>query len=144
MTSASPQPSAEPACPEPAPAAAPASAAPSAASPEAAPAPGAVAGRRISGQVWAALGIVYVVWGSTYLAIRIVVETMPPFLSAGVRFLTAGLLLAGLLAWRQGPAALRVSPRQLGSAALVGLLLLIGGNGMVVLAERSVPSAWRR
>jgi drug/metabolite transporter (DMT)-like permease len=83
---------------------------------------------------------VYVVWGSTYLAIRIVVETMPPFLSAGARFLTAGLLLAGLLAWRQGPAALRVPPRQLASAALVGLLLLIGGNGMVVLAERSVPS----
>ncbi|MEU6878331.1 EamA family transporter [Streptomyces sp. NPDC046712] len=102
-------------------------------------APGA-ASRRISGAVWAALGIVYVVWGSTYLGIRIVVETMPPFLSAGFRFVVAGLLLAGLIAWRQGPAALRVSRAQLGSAALVGLLLLLGGNGLVVLAETSIPS----
>ena len=97
-------------------------------------------GRRLSGAGWGALGIVYVVWGSTYLAIRVVVETMPPFLSGAVRFVTAGLLLAGLLVWRQGPAALRVTPRELGSAVTVGLLLLVGGNGLVVLAERSVPS----
>ncbi|KQV04477.1 MULTISPECIES: EamA family transporter [unclassified Kitasatospora] len=90
--------------------------------------------------VWGALAIVYVVWGSTYLAIRIAVETMPPFLSAAARFITAGLLLAGLVAWRQGPAALKVTPRQLASAGLVGLMLLLGGNGMVVLAEQDVPS----
>jgi drug/metabolite transporter (DMT)-like permease len=96
--------------------------------------------RRISGRVWAALGIVYVVWGSTYLAIRIVVETMPPLLSAASRFVVAGVLLAGLVAWRQGPSALRVTRRQLASAVTVGLMLLVGGNGMVVLAERSVPS----
>ncbi|MBT2442819.1 EamA family transporter [Streptomyces sp. ISL-36] len=96
--------------------------------------------RRISGAVWAALGIVYVVWGSTYLGIRIVVETMPPFLSAGLRFVVAGLLLAGLIAWRQGPSTLRVTRPQLASAALVGLLLLLGGNGLIVLAETSVPS----
>ncbi|MEU7073829.1 EamA family transporter [Streptomyces narbonensis] len=96
--------------------------------------------RRITGAVWAALGIVYVVWGSTYLGIRIVVETMPPFLSAGVRFVTAGLLLAGIIAWRQGPAALKVTRRQLGSAVLIGLLLILGGNGLVVLAETSIPS----
>ncbi|WP_082119831.1 EamA family transporter [Saccharothrix sp. ST-888] len=96
---------------------------------------------RISGAAWAALAIVYVVWGSTYLAIRIAVETMPPFLSATARFVTAGLLLAALLVWRQGPSALRVTPRRLGSAALVGVLLLLGGNGLVVLAEQSgVPS----
>ncbi|KOX26035.1 EamA family transporter [Streptomyces sp. NRRL F-6491] len=96
--------------------------------------------RRITGAVWAALGIVYVVWGSTYLGIRVVVETLPPFLSGGARFVTAGLLLAGIIAWRQGPAALRVTRRQLGSALLVGLLLVLGGNGLVVLAETSVPS----
>ncbi|MFF8279492.1 EamA family transporter [Streptomyces lateritius] len=96
--------------------------------------------RRISGAVWAALGIVYVVWGSTYLGIRIVVETMPPFLSAGLRFVVAGLLLTALIAWRQGLSALRVTRVQLGSAALVGLLLLLGGNGLIVLAETSVPS----
>ncbi|MFF2569161.1 EamA family transporter [Streptomyces sp. NPDC058084] len=100
----------------------------------------APAPRRIPVAVWAALGIVYVVWGSTYLGIRIVVETLPPFLSAGARFITAGLLLAGIIAWRQGPAALKVSPRQLASAVGVGLLLILGGNGLVVLAETSVPS----
>ncbi|MER8182289.1 EamA family transporter [Kitasatospora sp. NPDC094015] len=100
----------------------------------------APAGPRISGAVGAALGIVYVVWGSTYLAIRVVVETMPPFLSAAARFLAAAPLLALLVTWRQGPGALRVTARQFGSAALVGLLLLVGGNGLLVLAERSVPS----
>ncbi|MGW7432955.1 EamA family transporter [Streptomyces sp. NPDC054861] len=96
--------------------------------------------RRISGAVWVALGIVYVVWGSTYLGIRIVVETMPPFLSAGARFVTAGLILAALIAWRQGPKALKVTRRELASAVVVGLLLILGGNGLVVLAETTVPS----
>ncbi|ORT56166.1 EamA family transporter [Streptomyces sp. CB03238] len=96
--------------------------------------------RRISGAVWAALAIVYVVWGSTYLGISVVVETMPPFLSAGVRFVVAGALLAVLLAWRHGPGVLKVSRPQLASAAVVGLFLLLGGNGLVVLAETSVPS----
>ncbi|MEU2182775.1 EamA family transporter [Streptomyces thermolilacinus] len=95
---------------------------------------------RISGTVWAALAIVYLVWGSTYLAIRIAVETMPPFLSAGARFVVAGLLLAALLAWRHGPGVLKVTRAQLASAAVVGVLLLLGGNGLVVLAETSVPS----
>ncbi|MBT2406987.1 MULTISPECIES: EamA family transporter [unclassified Streptomyces] len=95
---------------------------------------------KVTGAVWAALAIVYVVWGSTYLGIRIVVETMPPFLSAGARFITAGLLLAGIVAWRHGPAALKATRAELGSAVLVGLLLILGGNGLVVLAETSVPS----
>ncbi|MDJ0384215.1 EamA family transporter [Streptomyces sp. G-G2] len=97
--------------------------------------------RPVSAAVWAALAIVYVVWGSTYLGIRIVVETMPPFLSAGARFVCAGLLLAALVAWRGGgPGALRVTRAQLGSAVAVGLLLVLGGNGLVVLAETAVPS----
>lgn len=94
----------------------------------------------LPGAVWAALGVVYVVWGSTYLAIRIVVESMPALLSGAIRFLTAGALLLGLLAWRQGVGALRVTRRQLASAALVGVLLLVGGNGLVVLAEGRIPS----
>ncbi|MEU9104607.1 EamA family transporter [Streptomyces xanthophaeus] len=96
--------------------------------------------RTITGAVWTALALVYVVWGSTYLGIRIVVQTMPPFLSAGVRFITAALLLAAIVAWRYGPAALKATGTQLRSAALVGLLLILGGNGLVVLAETSVPS----
>jgi drug/metabolite transporter (DMT)-like permease len=89
-----------------------------------------------------ALLIVYVVWGSTYLGIAISVETLPPLLSAGTRFVTAGVILGGLLMLRRGgPRTLRVSRRRFGGAALVGLLLLAGGNGMVVLAEsRHVPS----
>lgn len=91
-------------------------------------------------QLWAALLIVYVVWGSTYLAIRVVVETMPPFLAAGVRFLTAGAVLAAILAVRSGPSRLRITRRELASAALVGLLLLCIGNGGVSVGEQSVPS----
>ncbi|MFJ9952146.1 EamA family transporter [Kitasatospora sp. NPDC091207] len=94
----------------------------------------------LGGAVWLALAVVYVVWGSTYLAIRIALETMPSFLSAGARFVVAGLLLAGFVLFRQGRAGLRVDRRRLGSSALVGLLLLTGGNGLVVLGENSVPS----
>ncbi|WP_306327118.1 EamA family transporter [Streptomyces venezuelae] len=126
---------------DPAPEASPAAAELSTAAPgPTAPTAPAVPARRITGAVWAALGIVYVVWGSTYLGIRIAVETMPPFLSAGARFVTAGLLLTGIIAWRQGPAALKVTRRQLGSAVLIGLLLILGGNGLVVLAETGIPS----
>jgi drug/metabolite transporter (DMT)-like permease len=96
-----------------------------------------------------ALGTVYVVWGSTYLAIAYVVETLPPLLSAAVRFLAAGgLLIAFLLAqdrWRgrRDPAAARLPRPRLvewRTAVIVGGLLLLGGNGMVMLAERTVPS----
>lgn len=90
--------------------------------------------------VWTALGIVYLVWGSTYLAIAITVETLPPLLSAGIRFLFAGSLIVGWLAVRGQGATLRVTRSQLGGAALVGTLLLASGNGLVVLAERTVPS----
>ncbi|MEP6693141.1 MAG: EamA family transporter [Chloroflexota bacterium] len=90
--------------------------------------------------VWSALGVVYLVWGSTYLAIAIAVQTLPPLLSAGLRFLVAGVLLGAWLALRHGRAVFRVGLAQLGGAALVGCLLLAGGNGLVVLAERTVPS----
>ncbi|MEU4741067.1 EamA family transporter [Actinosynnema sp. NPDC023658] len=86
---------------------------------------------------WAALGVVYVVWGSTYLAIRFTIESMPPLLSGGMRFLAAGAVLALLVAWRGG---LRMTRRQFGSAVLLGVLLPAWGNGLVVLAEQSVAS----
>src|ERR671937_2517242 len=88
--------------------------------------------------LWSALGTVYLVWGSTYLAIAIAVETLPPLLSAGLRFLTAGLLICLWLAVRR--ASLRATLSEVAGAATVGLLLLAGGNGLVVLAERTVPS----
>jgi drug/metabolite transporter (DMT)-like permease len=96
--------------------------------------------RSVTPIVWTALGVVYVVWGSTYLGIRIVIETMPPLLGGAVRFITAGVLLGAVLAIRHGPGVLRVSPRALGSVALVGVLLLSFGNGMVSIAEQHISS----
>ena len=91
-------------------------------------------------QVWAALVVVYIVWGSTYLAIRIVVETMPPLLSAAARHLLAGLILFAFIAIRHGFGALRLSRQEWTAAGFVGLALLLGGNGLVMLGERDVPS----
>jgi len=87
--------------------------------------------------VVAAFAAVYVIWGSTYLAIRFALETMPPFGMAGVRFLIAGGLLYGWMRWRGAPRPQWIEWR---SAAIVGVLLLVGGNGGVVWAELSVPS----
>jgi drug/metabolite transporter (DMT)-like permease len=88
-------------------------------------------------KVWLALLAVYIVWGSTYLAIRFAVETIPPFLMAGVRFLVSGLIL---YIWRRLAGDPNPSPRQWRSAVLVGLLLLLGGNGVVSWAEQHVAS----
>lgn len=95
---------------------------------------------RASWLAWAALGVVYVVWGSTYLAIRFSVETMPPLLSAGARFLVSGALLCLAVLVFAGRGGFRMTWRQFGTAALVGLLLPGWGNGLVVVAERHVAS----
>ena len=84
-----------------------------------------------------ALLAVYVIWGSTYLAIRIALEGFPPFLMAGVRFVIAGAVLAAVLRARGVSWPTR---RQWRGAAIVGGLLLLGGNGGVVFAEQSVAS----
>jgi drug/metabolite transporter (DMT)-like permease len=88
--------------------------------------------------VWLALGTVYLVWGSTYLAIAIAVQTLPPLFYSGVRFASAGLILAAWLAFRG--VDLRVSRQELAGAAIVGTLLLALANGLVNVAERTVPS----
>jgi drug/metabolite transporter (DMT)-like permease len=84
-----------------------------------------------------ALATVYVIWGSTYLAIRFAIETLPPFWMAGVRFLVSGVLLYAWARWRGAARPSRVHWR---SAALIGGLLLLGGNGGVVWAEQRVDS----
>ena len=87
-----------------------------------------------------ALATIYVVWGSTYLAIRVMVEDIPPLLGAGIRFLIAGAILYAWLVWKR-PSGTRAAPgRQLLGAAIVGLLLMFGGNGLVTVAEQEVPS----
>lgn len=90
--------------------------------------------------IWSALWAVYIVWGSTYLAIRYVVETMPPFLSAGARFLVAGGVLYAWAIRRGDRRGDRPTLRQWRSAAIIGGALLLGGNGMVQWAEQTVPS----
>ena len=91
-------------------------------------------------QVWAALLIVYVVWGSTYLGIRVVIETMPPLLAGGIRFGLSAAIMGVILALRHGPGVLRVTRAEASGALLIGALLLGVGNGGVMLAERDVPS----
>jgi drug/metabolite transporter (DMT)-like permease len=107
---------------------------------------GAALDTRTRVQSWIALGIVYVVWGSTYLAIRIGVGHLPPLLMAGIRYIVAGTLLY--------PIAARASSGSRGSSgggarpgarawlacAVVGVLLLFGGNGGVSVAETTLPS----
>ena len=80
---------------------------------------------------------IYLIWGSTYLGIRVAVETMPPFLMAGARFLVAGALLFAFLKVRgaQWPTA-----AQWRINAIIGTFLLLGGNGLVVWAEQMIPS----
>jgi drug/metabolite transporter (DMT)-like permease len=94
-----------------------------------------------------ALLVVYVVWGSTFLAIAYVVETLPPFLAAGARFLASGSILLGFLVaqdrWRRHRGATRLARPRLvewRTAVIVGGLLLLGGNGMVMVAEKVIPS----
>jgi drug/metabolite transporter (DMT)-like permease len=89
------------------------------------------------GQLVVAFAAVYVRGGSTYLAIRFGVETIPPFLMAGLRHLTAGVALFGWLRLRGTPAPER---RHWGPAAAIGGLMLLGGNGLVSWAEQRVPS----
>lgn len=86
--------------------------------------------------VWTALWIVYLVWGSTYLAIRVMVRTLPPLLTAGARFLAAGALMWLWLLVRKGWRHVRVTRREVGASALVATAMLFGGNGLVTLAEQ--------
>jgi drug/metabolite transporter (DMT)-like permease len=90
-------------------------------------------------RVWAGLATIYLVWGSTYLAIRVMVETVPALLGSGVRFVLAGAAMLAVLAVRGGLRALRPTRRQLAGAALIGALLP-GANAVVTVAEVDVPS----
>ncbi|MFO0755594.1 MAG: drug/metabolite exporter YedA [Byssovorax sp.] len=105
-----------------------------------APAPVALApeARRKRAIVALALLSVYVVWGSTYLVMRIALETIPPYFMSGARFLLAGGLLYTFLRVRGAP---RPSLRQWGAAGLVAGLLLVCGNGFIALAEQKVSSS---
>jgi drug/metabolite transporter (DMT)-like permease len=85
-----------------------------------------------------AFATIYLVWGSTYLAIKVAVGTIPPFLMAGARFLVAGVML---YTWLWLTKKIRPTPRQWFDNAIVGALLLLGGNGLVSWASETTSSS---
>lgn len=97
-------------------------------------------GRSSPALIWTALWSVYVIWGTTYLAIRVANETLPPLLAAGLRFLVAGAVLYAVTVRRGDVEGDRPGPAQWRAAAIVGIGLVAGGNGLVVMAERTIPS----
>jgi drug/metabolite transporter (DMT)-like permease len=88
-------------------------------------------------KIFAAYAAFYLIWGSTYLGIRFAIETMPPFLMGGVRFLIAGTVLYVIM---RSHSVARPTLSEWRSTAIVGAGLILGGNGMVVWAEQFVPS----
>ncbi len=87
--------------------------------------------------VMLAFAAIYILWGTTYLAIRVAVETIPPFFMAGIRFLLAGAILLVILRLRGVKMPGRLQWR---SAAVIGAFLLLGGNGLVTWSEQKIPS----
>ncbi len=90
-------------------------------------------------RIWAALGTIYVVWGSTFLAIAVVVRDLPPFLSMALRHLVAGALLFAWVWWRRR-GDLRLGRREWGAAFVFGGLLFLAGHGSLAWAQQEVPS----
>jgi drug/metabolite transporter (DMT)-like permease len=90
-------------------------------------------------QIWSALAIVYVVWGSTYVAIKLAVRTLPPLLAGGTRFLVAATIL-GVVLLLSGR-SLRISRREALGATVIGTMLLAIGVGFVHVAERRIDSS---
>ncbi len=88
-------------------------------------------------KVWIALLALYIIWGSTYLAIRFAVETIPPFMHASLRFLISGAIL---YIWRRMAGDEAPTVGNWKATAIVGAALLLGGNGLVAWAEQTVPS----
>ncbi|MBL8063177.1 MAG: EamA family transporter [Anaerolineales bacterium] len=88
-------------------------------------------------KIWIALIALYIVWGSTYLGIKVAIETIPPFFHGAIRFLISGLIL---IAWQKGAGQAMPTRKQWISTAIIGNFLLLGGNGLVSWAEQFIPS----
>jgi drug/metabolite transporter (DMT)-like permease len=88
-------------------------------------------------KVWLALIALYIVWGSTYFGIKVAIETIPPFFHAGIRFLISGTIL---VIWQRAAGNELPTRKQWMSTAFIGLMLLLGGNGLVAWAEQFIPS----
>ncbi|NDE54268.1 MAG: EamA family transporter, partial [Actinobacteria bacterium] len=89
---------------------------------------------------WIALWTVYIIWGSTYFAIAYVIETMPPLLSMGIRFFTAGALLSLFIIATKGFKEIAVPKAEIRTSVILGFVLLGFGLGNVAVAEKHVPS----
>jgi drug/metabolite transporter (DMT)-like permease len=90
--------------------------------------------------IWAAILTLYVVWGSTYLAIRVAVETLPPFVISAVRFAIAGVVMLTAVVIARRGAVVRPTLRELRDCAIIGACLMFGGMGLVSWGEQTVPS----
>ncbi len=88
-------------------------------------------------KIWLALLALYIVWGSTYLGIKVAIETIPPFFHGSIRFLISGIIL---VVWQKSAGQSMPTRKQWISAAIIGTLLLLGGNGLVSWAEQFIPS----
>ncbi|NJN79022.1 MAG: EamA family transporter [Anaerolineales bacterium] len=88
-------------------------------------------------KIWIALITLYIVWGSTYLGIKVAIETIPPFFHAGVRFLISGIIL---VIWQRAVGSTMPTRNQWMSTFIIGTFLLLGGNGLVAWAEQYIPS----
>lgn len=91
--------------------------------------------------IWAGIVVLYLVWGSTYLGIKVAIDTIPPFVMGFLRFVPAGVLLAGAMLLRHRAAIRRPSTREVLDTTIVGGLLLLGGMGMVAWGEQTIPSS---
>jgi drug/metabolite transporter (DMT)-like permease len=100
----------------------------------------AVSPRPTAAIAWVALGVVYVLWGSTYLGIRLILADVPPLFASGARFLVGGSLLGLVVLAVAGRKAFRMTWQQLGTTALSGLLLPAWGNGLVTIGQQKVAS----
>ena len=90
--------------------------------------------------VWSGILVLYVVWGSTYLGMKLAIDTLPPFVMGFLRFVPAGLLLcAGVLLHARGAIA-RPTRLQVRDASIVGAMLLLGGTGLVAWGQQTIPT----
>ena len=90
--------------------------------------------------VWAGLVVLYVVWGSTYLGMKLAIDTVPPFVMGFLRFVPAGLLLTGGVVLRDRRTIRRPTAPQVRDASIVGAMLLLGGTGLVAWGEQTVAT----
>jgi drug/metabolite transporter (DMT)-like permease len=90
--------------------------------------------------VWAGIVVLYLVWGSTYLGIKLAIETVPPFLMGFLRFVVAGALLSGAVAFRNRATIRRPTLGEIRDASIVGGCLMLGGMGLVAWGEQTVAS----